>query len=69
MAPVKPRLLSLMTGLLTADEGQYSTYWAMTYASTIKTVNKLFGFVPQDFSFYQELSPVENLEFFGAWSG
>jgi len=31
--------------------------------------NRLFGFVPQDFSFYQELSPAENLEFFGAWSG
>ena len=25
--------------------------------------------MPQDFSFYQELSPVENLEFFGAWAG
>ena len=34
-----------------------------------KAVNKLFGFVPQDFSFYQELSPAENLEFFGAWAG
>ena len=34
-----------------------------------KAVNKLFGFVPQDFSFYQELSPIENLEFFGAWYG
>jgi ABC-2 type transport system ATP-binding protein len=34
-----------------------------------KAVNKLFGFVPQDFSFYRELSPVENLEFFGAWAG
>jgi ABC-2 type transport system ATP-binding protein len=32
-------------------------------------VNQLFGFIPQDFSFYQELSPVENLQFFGAWSG
>jgi ABC-2 type transport system ATP-binding protein len=34
-----------------------------------KAGNKFFGFIPQDFSFYQELSPVENLEFFGAWSG
>ena len=34
-----------------------------------KSFNHLFGFVPQDFSFYQELSPVENLEFFGAWYG
>jgi ABC-2 type transport system ATP-binding protein len=25
--------------------------------------------VPQDFAFYQELSPVQNLAFFGAWSG
>ena len=32
-------------------------------------VNKLFGFVPQDFSFYEELTPFENLEFFGACSG
>jgi ABC-2 type transport system ATP-binding protein len=29
----------------------------------------MFGFVPQDFSFYHELSPTENLEFFGAWAG
>ena len=33
-----------------------------------KNVNKLFGFVPQDLSFYEELTPLENLEFFGAWS-
>lgn len=30
---------------------------------------KLFGYVPQDFAFYPELNPIENLEFFGAWSG
>ena len=34
-----------------------------------KTINTLFGFVPQDFSFYHELSPAENMEFFGAWAG
>jgi ABC-2 type transport system ATP-binding protein len=34
-----------------------------------KSINRLFGFIPQDLSFYQELTPVENLEFFGAWSG
>ena len=28
-----------------------------------------FGLIPQDLSIYQELSPAENLEFFGAWSG
>jgi ABC-2 type transport system ATP-binding protein len=34
-----------------------------------RSVKKLFGFIPQDFSFYEELTPAENLEFFGAWSG
>ena len=34
-----------------------------------RSINRLFGFVPQELSFYQELSPAENLAFFGAWSG
>ncbi|MCH5690288.1 hypothetical protein LWM68_42295 [Niabella sp. W65] len=25
--------------------------------------------MPQDFSFYDDLSPEENMEFFGAWYG
>jgi ABC-2 type transport system ATP-binding protein len=64
----KTTLLSLMTGLLKADEGNIHLL-GLDVSSQNKEVNKLFGFVPQDFSFYQELSPVENLEFFGAWSG
>ena len=34
-----------------------------------KELKQLFGFVPQEFSFYHELSPAENLAFFGAWAG
>jgi ABC-2 type transport system ATP-binding protein len=64
----KTTLLSLMTGLLSADEGSIHLL-GLDVNKHNKEVNKLFGFVPQDFSFYQELSPVENLEFFGAWSG
>jgi ABC-2 type transport system ATP-binding protein len=64
----KTTLLSLMTGLLRADEGSIHLL-GLDVSTQNKEVNKLFGFVPQDFSFYQELSPVENLEFFGAWSG
>jgi ABC-2 type transport system ATP-binding protein len=64
----KTTLLSLMTGLLSADEGSIHLLGLDVHKHN-KEVNKLFGFVPQDFSFYQELSPVENLEFFGAWSG
>jgi ABC-2 type transport system ATP-binding protein len=64
----KTTLISLMTGLLSADEGHIALL-GREIGKQKSGVNKLFGFVPQDFSFYHELSPVENLEFFGAWSG
>ncbi len=64
----KTTLINLMTGLLSCESGNIWLY-GNPIKSKDKVVNKLFGFVPQDFSFYQELSPVENLEFFGAWSG
>ena len=64
----KTTLLSLMTGLLSADSGTI-TMLGNDVRKKNKDVNRLIGFVPQDFSYYQELSPVENLEFFGAWSG
>lgn len=64
----KTTLISLMTGLLSADEGRIELL-GQEISGQKSGVNKLFGFVPQDFSFYHELSPVENLEFFGAWSG
>jgi ABC-2 type transport system ATP-binding protein len=64
----KTTLISLMTGLLSADEGHIKLL-GIDINKHNHEANKLFGFVPQDFSFYQELSPVENLEFFGAWAG
>ena len=64
----KTTLISLMTGLLSANEGHIKLL-GLNIGRQNKDVNKLFGFVPQDFSFYQELSPIENLEFFGAWAG
>jgi ABC-2 type transport system ATP-binding protein len=64
----KTTLISLMTGLLSADKGHIKLL-GYEVGGQNNDVNKLFGFVPQDFSFYQELSPVENLEFFGAWAG
>ncbi|MFI5161491.1 MAG: ABC transporter ATP-binding protein [Sphingobacteriales bacterium] len=64
----KTTLLSLMTGLLMADEGSIQLL-GLDVKRHNHSVNKLFGFVPQDFSYYQELSPVENMEFFGAWAG
>lgn len=64
----KTTLMNCMTGLLKYQQGSIQLL-GNEIAQQKKSVNKLFGFVPQDFSFYQELSPVENLSFFGAWSG
>ena len=64
----KTTLMNCMTGLLQFQEGSIQLL-GHEIAHHKKSVNKLFGFVPQDFSFYQELSPAENLAFFGAWSG
>jgi len=63
----KTTLMNLMTGVLKPNHG--SVKLLGKNISTDKNANHLFGFIPQDFSFYQELSPVENMEFFGAWAG
>ena len=64
----KTTLMNCMTGLLSYQQGSIKLL-GQEVTGHRKSINKLFGFVPQDFSFYQELSPLENLAFFGAWSG
>jgi ABC-2 type transport system ATP-binding protein len=64
----KTTLMSIMTGLLPYSEGTVKIL-GREVSKEKKEINKVIGFVPQDFSFYHELSPVENLDFFGAWSG
>ena len=64
----KTTLMNCMTGLLHFKQGSIHLL-GNAITKHKREVNKLFGFVPQEFSFYQELSPVENLAFFGAWSG
>lgn len=64
----KTTLMNLITGVLSYNKGNVKLLGHELQGKK-KTINKLFGFVPQDLSFYQELSPVENLAFFGAWAG
>lgn len=64
----KTTLMQLMTGLLKYQKGSVHLLGNKIQKQN-KKVNYLFGFVPQDFSFYHELSPKENLSFFGAWAG
>ncbi len=64
----KTTLMNCMTGLLSAQQGKIYLF-DTEIKKHDKTTNHFFGFVPQDFSFYQELTPIENLDFFGAWYG
>lgn len=64
----KTTLMSLVTGLLPYKEGSVKVF-GLEVKDDRKAVNKVIGLVPQDFSFYEELSPKENMAFFGAWYG
>lgn len=64
----KTTLMNLMTGLLKYQTGSLKMF-GLEVGLHSKEIRTLFGFVPQEYSFYQELSPVENMEFFGAWAG
>ena len=58
----KTTLMHLMTGLLSFSEGSIELM-GKEIKKGDTSVRKLFGFVPQELSFYHELSPVENLHF------
>ncbi|HEY8733190.1 MAG TPA: ATP-binding cassette domain-containing protein, partial [Puia sp.] len=64
----KTTLMNLMTGLLKYTAGSIQLL-GHEINDHSKSINKIFGFVPQEFSFYPELSPRENLAFYGAWYG
>jgi ABC-2 type transport system ATP-binding protein len=64
----KTTLMSLITGLLPYKEGSIRIL-GKEIGSEKEEVKKMIGLVPQDFSFYDDLSPEENMEFFGAWYG
>src|SRR5690606_14968841 len=63
----KTTLMALMTGMLTAQTGEIKLMH-LARADSMKC-RRQFGYVPQDFAFYPELTPAENLEFLGAWLG
>src|ERR1700712_4672997 len=64
----KTTLMNLMTGLLETKQGSIRLF-GHEIKRNDKSINKLFGLVPQELSFYQELTPFQNLEYFGACSG
>lgn len=64
----KTTLMNLMAGILPYNQGQIQVM-GFDVKTNKTSINKIIGLVPQDFSFYEELSPAENMAFFGAWYG
>ena len=64
----KTTLIHCIIGLLELQKGKIDLF-GIDLSKNKKKTRSYIGFVPQDFSFYQELSPIQNLAFFGAWSG
>jgi len=61
----KTTLISILCGILQPTSGSFS-YQIGNITLAGKKVKKHIGYVPQDFAFYEELTPTENLQFFGA---
>lgn len=64
----KTSLMMCMTGILSPQQGTVSIF-GKDIQKNKKEIKKIIGFVPQELSFYQELSATENLQYFGALSG
>ncbi|MBS1928542.1 MAG: ABC transporter ATP-binding protein [Chitinophagaceae bacterium] len=64
----KTTLIACITGILKYSHGSIKIN-GIEVSENPHEIKKHFGYVPQDFSFYPELSPMENLMFFGAWAG
>lgn len=64
----KTTLIHCITGILKYQSGSIKLN-GLEVSEEPRKIREIFGFVPQDFSFYPELSPVENLMFFGSWAG
>ncbi len=64
----KTTLISLITGLLDYQHGEIQIF-GKELKSNKKQVRARFGYVPQSLSFYEELSPEHNLQYFGAMMG
>jgi len=61
----KTTLISILCGIIDATEGTVS-YLKDQEKVDFLTIQPHIGFVPQEYALYQELSPVQNLMYFGA---
>ncbi|TLV02331.1 ABC transporter ATP-binding protein [Dyadobacter luticola] len=61
----KTTLISILCGIIPPTSGQV-TYFVDGNIITENERKSIIGFVPQEYAFYQELTPRQNLDYFGA---
>ena len=61
----KSTFISMLCGLIEPTTGQLN-YWFENKAGSVKNVLNKIGYVPQEYAFFEELTPLQNLMYFGA---
>ena len=64
----KTTTMSMISGLLKPDTGKI-TIDSMDLSRNLKGIKRVMGVVPQEMAFYEELSALENLTFWGKLQG
>ncbi|MFC1732893.1 ABC transporter ATP-binding protein [candidate division KSB1 bacterium] len=62
----KTTLISIMCGVISSTKGHID-YFFQNKNIDIAAFKRNTGFVPQEHAFYQELTPIQNLEYFAAF--
>jgi ABC-2 type transport system ATP-binding protein len=62
----KTTLISILCGLIEATLGSVSYQTENNKTITGVDLKKIIGFVPQEYAFYHELTPVQNMNYFGS---
>ncbi len=61
----KTTMISILCGVLEETSGSVG-YWGENIGNQIKRMQREIGYVPQDFAIYDDLTPLQNLEYFGS---
>lgn len=64
----KTTLISLMVGILKGFQGQIKV-GDYVLPNDLKKAKRLMGYIPQDYAFYNDLTALENLQFFAGVQG
>ena len=62
----KTTLISILCGIISYTSGNYQYFENGNTLNSLE-IKKIIGFVPQDYAFYDELTPLQNMMYFGAF--